>query len=206
VEFGGVETFERLTSLIGGSNKEIEPFKTLAPARYRKGLRGRWSAALVPVEGGRAALEAIVGVLAAFELVLQGRQAETEIPPTEAVPINIVVEAAGAAAGAAVSAAEGARMFVMGVDPPFDLPQPPAAPPERVLPLMAVLPAPVPPDAAARLALASIRLETVRPPRMWGDWTDPLRVDTWRARCAAARARYPQDHQAQDPPQASASG
>jgi len=43
-------------------------FKSLIRARYRKGLRGRWSAALVPVEGSRAALEAIVGPVAAYEV------------------------------------------------------------------------------------------------------------------------------------------
>jgi hypothetical protein len=43
-------------------------FNTLIRARYRKGLRGRWSRALVPIDGGRAALEAIIGPVVAYEV------------------------------------------------------------------------------------------------------------------------------------------
>jgi hypothetical protein len=43
-------------------------FKDLIRARYRKGLRGRWSTALVPVDGGRAALEEIVGPVTAYQV------------------------------------------------------------------------------------------------------------------------------------------
>jgi hypothetical protein len=43
-------------------------FKAMIRARYRKGLRGRWSSALVPIAGGRAALEAIVGPVTAYQV------------------------------------------------------------------------------------------------------------------------------------------
>jgi hypothetical protein len=55
-------------------------FKAMIRARYRKGLRGRWSAALVPVAGGRAALEAIVGPVAAYEVEDAGA-APPDVPP-----------------------------------------------------------------------------------------------------------------------------
>ncbi|KAA2211424.1 hypothetical protein [Teichococcus oryzae] len=60
--------FERLISLRRNFYKGNDPFKTLAPARYRKGVRGRWSRALVPLEQGQAVLEALIGPLAAFAL------------------------------------------------------------------------------------------------------------------------------------------
>jgi hypothetical protein len=60
--------------LIGGAYKGFGGFGSrndlrLALARYRKSATGgRWSRALVPREGGRAALEALVGPLAAYEV------------------------------------------------------------------------------------------------------------------------------------------
>ena len=60
-------------------NRGFGGFKTLIAARYRKGLRGRWSAALVPVDGGRAALEAIVGPVAAYEV--EGVDAAPQVVP-----------------------------------------------------------------------------------------------------------------------------
>jgi hypothetical protein len=60
-------------------------FKGMIGAKYRKGLRGRWSVALVPVEGGRAALEAIVGPVTAYEV----EDAEAGPPDVPAVPLAV---------------------------------------------------------------------------------------------------------------------
>jgi hypothetical protein len=60
-------------------NRGFGGFKTLIAARYRKGLRGRWSAALVPIGGSRAALEAIVGPVAAYEV--EGVDAAPQVVP-----------------------------------------------------------------------------------------------------------------------------
>ena len=55
-------------TLIDISNKGSGGFAPLIPARYRRGSRGgRWSRALVPAVAGRAALEALVGEVSAFE-------------------------------------------------------------------------------------------------------------------------------------------
>ena len=70
----GKAVLKGLKPLISISYKAFEAFQTpnasATAARYRKGLRGRWSAAWVPTEGGREALEAVLGCpVAAFELV-----------------------------------------------------------------------------------------------------------------------------------------
>lgn len=62
-------------------------FKTLIGAWYRKGLRGRWSAALVPVEGGRVALEAIVGPVAAYQAI--ATEQTTQPPPAAEPPADV---------------------------------------------------------------------------------------------------------------------
>jgi hypothetical protein len=67
-------------------------FNTLIGARYRKGLRGRWSAALVPIEGGRAALEAIIGPVAAYEVE------DAEAGPPDVPPVSLAVQRARLAA------------------------------------------------------------------------------------------------------------
>jgi hypothetical protein len=59
-------------------------FNTLIGARYRKGLRGRWSAALVPVAGGRAALEEIIGPVTAYEV--DGADAGPQDVPPVSLP------------------------------------------------------------------------------------------------------------------------
>jgi hypothetical protein len=43
------------------SYKHLRGFNSQTRYRYRKGLRGRWSEALVPIENGREALEALLG-------------------------------------------------------------------------------------------------------------------------------------------------
>jgi hypothetical protein len=164
--------FETPQTLIGVSNKGSGGFKTLHPARYRKGLRGRWSMALVPIEDGKAALQAVVGELAAFELVPVQAAPEPEIRLMEAPPELVV--------GAPTVPTP--RLFVMGEDPPFTDPFTDTPPP--------VLRRLFTGDDRARLAHWSERLEVVRPPHIWGDFTDDMRIEGWRARCAAARARH----------------
>jgi hypothetical protein len=80
--------FERGQTLIGDTHKGLTPFKTLAPARYRTGLRGRWSLALVPVEAGRAALEAIVGPVATYQAIAAEQAAQP--PPAAEPPADVV--------------------------------------------------------------------------------------------------------------------
>ena len=85
-----LKRFERGHSLIIGTHKGVAPVKTLAVARYRLGLRGRWSHALVPAgKAGRTALEAKLGSLAAFELVfpvpppgMHAPSPRREVPPS----------------------------------------------------------------------------------------------------------------------------
>ena len=43
-------------------------------------------------------------------------------------------------------------------------------------------------EQLARLREVGERLNAARPPRLWGDFTDPIRVEAWRARCARACA------------------
>jgi hypothetical protein len=45
-------------------------------------------------------------------------------------------------------------------------------------------------EQLARLRGMSEHLVAARPPRLWGDFTDPLRVEAWRTRCAKARADH----------------
>ncbi len=81
--------FEGPQTLIEGAYKGLRCFKTLQPARYRKGLRGRWSLALVPPEGGRDALEARVGPLAAFETANPQPAAPPALEEPAAMPITL---------------------------------------------------------------------------------------------------------------------
>ena len=59
--------FERSKVLMMVYYKQSEPFKTVERFRYRTGPKGRASQAIVPVWGGRQALERIVGPLTLFE-------------------------------------------------------------------------------------------------------------------------------------------
>jgi hypothetical protein len=61
-------------------------FKTMIRARYRKGLRGRWSVALVPIDDGRAALEAIIGPVTAYEVE------DAEAGPPDVPPVLLAVQ------------------------------------------------------------------------------------------------------------------
>lgn len=65
-------------------------FKPLIGARYRKGLRGRWSAALVPLEGGQAALEAIVGPVVAYQALAAEQAPSAAQPPAETCSAAVV--------------------------------------------------------------------------------------------------------------------
>lgn len=83
----GWRRFETPQSLIRLTYKGLGGFKTHTGARYRKGLRGRWSAALVPIDGGEDALEAMVGPVAAYELAAgdaAGRNASAQAPARDA--------------------------------------------------------------------------------------------------------------------------
>jgi hypothetical protein len=165
-------------------------FKTLQGARYRKGLRGRWSQALVPLTKARAALEAALNVenegpLSAFELVAPP-------PPTP------------------WSKSLAAIVTALHAPLPGEVPLAPASPPpQRRLPLLAVVsrepailePGSVEPDEvqadepavmppASRLEALVRRLEFVRPPRAHGDGFDLVRELPWRDRQAVARALW----------------
>lgn len=88
------------------SYKRLRGFNSQTRYRYRKGLRGRWSEALVPIEGGREALEAIIGPLAAFKPVPLPRPVSAEVP---GVGLGVVVS--------------------LGTAPPLITPNEPPAPP-----------------------------------------------------------------------------
>lgn len=53
-------------------------------------------------------------------------------------------------------------------------------------------------SARERLLRASINLEAVRPPLLWGDQFDKLKLQYWRERCAAARAIRENDLRGQE--------
>ncbi len=188
--------FETPQTPIMDSHRGLGGFKTLAPARYRRGLRGRWSSAMVPVASGRAALESLVGPLAAFELVEAARAVASTPEPIPA-------------------AAKEAPMIYLQPPIPGDVPSPrpaipppavgappaaprlrvvlsfhpePSPPPPAILADASPIPAASIPDARARLADLSRRLDAVRPVILWKDEFDPLRIETWQARIAAARA------------------
>jgi hypothetical protein len=74
-------------------------------------------------------------------------------------------------------------LVVLGKRPPFAEPSS-VAPPVNPTPLLEV--PPLASGAGARLAGLSARLEQVRPPMMWGDISDALRLEWWRHRVAAA--------------------
>jgi hypothetical protein len=154
--------------------RETGPLSGLVAARYRKPAARRWSDALVPAEGGRAALEAIVGEL-------QPGDAGFGLVPVAAVPIAVEAppDCPALQGPAEPPAASLARLFVMGEDPPFH--DPFAGPPIRSPTL----------NGRALLTHWAARLEAVRPPFQWGEPDfDPLRVETWQARCAEARRRH----------------
>ena len=177
--------------LVGHTYKTGGPFRPLIPAQYRKPGARRWSEALVPPEAGRAALEAVVGPLAAYQ---------DDMPP--GAPRK-PVQAPGAPP-APVPALELPELppdrrtpvlTVLGVAPPFEVPMPPELPPPHMgkTPPIQALPATPPPSARDRLAEMAKRLDRLKPPRMLGDGFDELRVSTWRDRCAriAAAAEAP---------------
>jgi putative DNA primase/helicase len=166
-------------TLIGVSNKGLGGFSGLTLASYRKPGARRSSKALVPIEDGKAALQAVVGELAAFELVPDGQPVtEAEARPIEAAAPE-PVEPVGAELPVEAHLVGSARLIVLGEDAPFVDPFLPAPPP----PLRRLITG----HDRAMLAHLSQRLERVRPPKLWGDFTDPLRIEGWRARCAAAR-------------------
>lgn len=80
-------------------------------------------------------------------------------------------------------------VVVLGHTPPLPgerlTPQPPPVSPQ---PLKLVQPDELT-RARERLLAADAALEAVRPPHLWGDEFDGLRIENWRKRCAAARAK-----------------
>ena len=182
--------------LVDPDRKELRGFGGLVPARYRRGLGGgRWAFALVPVVKGRELLEAITGPLAAFEPLSRPpadaehpRAAEPAAPQPRPVPDAPPPSPPEPHPAPAPASADGARVCSMGEAPPFDFPASGAAPaPGGVKPPRPV-PASPPPTARETLADLSARLERLRPPRLWGDAMDDLRMQVWRQRHADAVA------------------
>lgn len=173
------------TSPLKGSPKGECP-QPLCRVTYQRSGAGRrrvqavYDPAVVP--DPRAWLAERLGDLAAFEPVEAVREQQPAPAPE---PAGTVVHAVGVEA----SMGTPPRVFVLGADPPLDLPAPQASPPVRQLPLVAPVPTGISPEAIERLREAVARLEAVRPPRPWGDFTDTLRHEGWQIRCAAARAR-----------------
>jgi hypothetical protein len=72
--------------------KHFAPFNSQTRYRYRTGLRGRWSQCVAPIEGGRAAMEAIVGPVQAWEAL--SAEVEPMTKPAAAsdpAPVSVVV-------------------------------------------------------------------------------------------------------------------
>jgi|688.fasta_scaffold353012_2 hypothetical protein len=80
-------------------------------------------------------------------------------------------------------------VVVLGHTPPLPgervTPQPPPVSPQP----LKLIPADEITLAKERLLALEAALEAVRPPILWGDEFDGLRVKHWRERCAAARAK-----------------
>jgi hypothetical protein len=116
-----VPCFNRVVGLISqGIYKGNYPIKSQTRYRYRKGVRGRWSEALAPIEGGRDALEALLGPLAAFE----------PVPIQAAEPISVAVP--GAVLEAVASLDPGSA--IAPLPDPEPEPEPQTPPGGRVMP------------------------------------------------------------------------
>jgi hypothetical protein len=184
--------------LVDPATNALRGFGCLSPARYRRGQGGgRWSFALVPMTKGRELLEAITGPLAAFE-TLAAAPAHSQRPHAAETPMQAAQEpqevptaaprptAAEAPETAPTPRPASARVYSMGEAPPFDLPAAPAAPPPAAAAPPRAVPNTPPPSARKALADLSLRLDRLRPPRLWGDPTDALRIAAWRQRQAEA--------------------
>jgi hypothetical protein len=173
--------------LVDPSTNTLRGFGGLIPARYRRGQGGgRWSFALVPATKGRALLEAITGPLGAYEPLHQPAAPQRPTAPPDPVaeaPRPVVPPAPPPPPSAH---AEGAEVYSIGEAPPFDFPAGAAPPPDGAGRPPRPVPAAPPPTAREALAALSARLDRLRPPRLWGDPTDALRIAAWRQRQAEA--------------------
>jgi hypothetical protein len=123
--------------------------------------------------------------------------ADTVMPPDLSIRLpgglRVVARGIDGWAGIHVQAppTRAARVFVLGDAPPWppDLQGGPQAAPAPSQPRL-VPDVPTPAQRAQLAALAG-RMEAVRPPSLWGDEFDEMRIEAWRARVACARPATP---------------
>lgn len=82
-------------------------------------------------------------------------------------------------------------LFVLGDAPPWPLDLQNAAPAPTVPARPRLVPDVPSPVLRANLAALAGRLEAVRPPQLWGDEFDEMRIEAWRARVARVRPATP---------------
>ena len=132
-------------------------------AHYRRvGQRGRASRAAIRTDAPdpRAALEAVVGPVEWFEL--------DEPAKAEAAPVNGVVPQIDSDQPEPAAPGQPAEVDPRAADPVEDIDQL-----QRIV------------ASAGRLDDLSARLDYARPPHRWGEFTDILREQEWRARMSA---------------------
>jgi hypothetical protein len=209
--------------LISTSYKGLRGFNRQLSARYRKSGARNWSSALVPPDGGRAALVALLGPLEAYEViapqsamllavpVVDSRAAVDTVvvdPPTSPVrrpQISALPTCAGATPPAQPLSIPAPHPPMLSDDlvttptrpdpltkaelrPPAAMQSSPGNAKARNIGVLESEPIPV--VVNSRLADLARRLEAVHPPKLWGDFTDVVRLLGWRDRQATARAKW----------------
>jgi hypothetical protein len=200
--------------LICSTYKRLGCFAGLVPSQYRKEGARRWSKGLVPPVAGRAALEALIGPVAAFELLPTVAGPHSAADPHTSPPPETTRQKQAAADQPAEPISEAAigvpvlHPPLPGEPPPTPQGPPPvqrgmlgviATPPRDPLPEPGAFeaedaePAPLPADAKPSvywLAELVKRQAAHPPPRAWGDPTDAVKLMFWHERQDAIRAAW----------------
>jgi hypothetical protein len=196
IEGGG--GFKTPQGLIRHTHKGSGGFKSLGGARYRKPGARRWSHALAPLEGGQAALEAVVGPLAAYDPVVpeaaqpphtsdaRAYAREAEAPPVPMLHPPLPGEAVGPPAPPLLPPGP-LGVVDAPLAPTARGPEPGSTEPEDDEPA----------DAPAAWQAELARRLAARPkPRIWGDATDAVKLMFWREWAEAIVAEWDTDWRA----------
>ncbi len=160
-------------------------------------LRARLQGGAVAPDADLPAVEGGYGEMLPPTAFLRPASADAVMPPDLSIRLpgglRVVARGIDRWAGLHIQAppTRPARLFTLGDAPPWppdlqDGPQsvPTPAPP-RLVPDVPT------PAQRTRLAALSGRMEAVRPPSLWGDEFDEMRIEAWRARVARARPATP---------------
>ena len=112
----------KLELILRGLYKRSEGFKTQARYRYRKGVRGRWSEAFAPVEGGAEALATLLGPIVCEPMPDETALAMFVPAPLPPAPVVVPVAPPTVLPGAAFAAwgrFEPGRMDVADAEDPL---------------------------------------------------------------------------------------